>query len=137
VHTSISPIQTVRQLAQLAVFIQASASELSGYEMFFGAENVSYIREGAGRMVRMVGEALGTSLEKGPGMNKEQRHDLRNHVAVVKGFSDLILMDLPSEHSARYQLEELSRKCMEFVRLLDEHRALTAASGSEPRAMAV
>ena len=134
VHTPFPPVQTVRQIAQLAVLIQAATCDLSGYEIFFGPENVSYIREGADKMVCVMGEVLASGGERGPDMNREQRHDLRNHVAVVKGFCDLILMDLPWEHSARFDLESISGQCKEFVRLLDEHR--TATSGMEFQAMA-
>lgn len=94
---------------------------------------MDYIRQGAGKMVWVVGEALGTASgsETGPGecLSRDQRHDLRNHVAVVKGFSDLILMDLPWGHSARPELDDLSAKCTKFVHLLDEHR--TAFPGAK------
>lgn len=76
-------------------------------------------------MVALVGEALGSATDADSGLTRDRRHDLRNHVAVVKGFCDLILMDLPRQHSARPQLEDLSGKAMDFVRLLDEHRAAT------------
>lgn len=134
VHTPFPPVQTVRQIAQLAVLIQAATIDLSGYEIFFGPENVGYIREGADKMVRLMGEVLAGDGERGPDMNREQRHDLRNHVAVVKGFCELILMDLPWEHSARPELESISEQCREFVRLLDEHRSAT--HGKEIQAMA-
>lgn len=95
---------------------------------------MGYIREGAAKMVWVAGEALAHMHEPASCLSKEKRHDLRNHAAVVKGFSDLILMDLPVAHSARPQLEDLAAKCMEFVHLLDEHR--DAASGPARRVMA-
>ncbi|MEO0446705.1 MAG: hypothetical protein AAF191_11585 [Verrucomicrobiota bacterium] len=109
--------------------IQAKAIDVSDYEAFFGPENVQYIREGADSMVRLVGGLLERTEKTADWLlDGELRHDLRNHIAVVKGFSDLILLDLPREHSARPMMENLSGVCAEYVKRLDYHREQTASS---------
>jgi len=50
---------------------------------------------------------------------REIRHDFRNKLAVVKGFSDLMKMDLPESHSALMLLQRLTERCTRFSILLD------------------
>jgi len=131
VHATLSETQIIRQIAQLSVLLQSAAHELSDFAVFFGAENVSHIRTGAADLVRASGGLLTAHTETGAGLSRDLRHDLRNHVAVVKGFADLILMDLPRNHSARGMLENLSRQSLDFVALLDQHRDAGAGDGCQ------
>ncbi|MEM1294207.1 MAG: hypothetical protein AAGH89_02510 [Verrucomicrobiota bacterium] len=113
----------LRQLAQLSIQVQTGAKDLVGYELLLGEENISYVHSGAESMVETVQNLIrccgSNGSEGNPLMSQDVRHDLRNQVAVVKGFTDLMKMDLPAEHTVQSMLGGLSSKTKEFVEVLD------------------
>lgn len=130
----------LRQLAQLSIQVQTEAKELVGYELLLGEENISYVHSGAASMVETIQNLIRTSSgasDANPLVSQDVRHDLRNQVAVVKGFTDLMRMDLPEEHSAQTMLGDLSAKTKEFVEVLDSIKMqVEIGGGEEPLQMA-
>ncbi len=109
----------LHQLSQLTVQIQSASQDLVGYEIFFGEDNVDYVQSGAESMMAAIQGLLADDNGVNLLADREIRHDLRNKVAVVKGFSDLMKMDLPESHSANGMLERLTSRCSEFIVILD------------------
>jgi hypothetical protein len=117
-----SPSGSLSQLSQLTIQIHTAALDLNGYDLFFGSENAAYAVEGAEAMLGILQNLLrGPQPEVVLGC-RETRHDFRNKLAVVKGFSDLMRMDLPPSHPAGIVLDRLSERCLTFSALLDRFR---------------
>ena len=85
--------------------------ELFGYIMGSGGEIANKLRE--------IGE---TSL-----YDQELRHDFRNMIGSVTGFSELILMEPGLSDFAQKGLTRLRECSKDFVELLDEQKALAEA----------
>lgn len=107
------------QLSQLTIQIHTAAIDLSGYESYFGSESVGYVLQGAEAMMGALQSVLGSDAPETKLGERETRHDFRNKLAVVKGFGDLMKMDLPESHAALIILQRLSERCMRFSALLD------------------
>jgi len=107
------------QLSQLTIQIHSAALDLTSYESFFGAENIGYVLEGAQSMMAALQEILRSSDPEVLLGGREVRHDFRNKLAVVRGFGDLMKMDLPESHSSLMLLHRLTERCTRFSTLLD------------------
>ncbi len=107
------------QLSQLTIQIQTTAADLTNYECFFGAENIGYITQGADEMMCALQTVLSGGEPESKLGERETRHDFRNKLAVVKGFGDLMKMDLPQSHAAFMLLQRLTERCTRFSTLLD------------------
>ena len=107
------------QLSQLTIQIHSAALDLTSYESFFGAENTGFVLEGAQSMMVALQDILRSSEPETLLGGREIRHDFRNKLAVVKGFSDLMKMDLPESHSSLMLLHRLTERCTRFSTLLD------------------
>lgn len=116
----------IHELAQIASQIQSGVTDLSGYKNLLGDENVNYVEEGATNMMSRVHSIVRATItgedEDNPLFSRDVRHDLRNHIAVVKGFSELIRLDLPNSHVASACLDRISKRSRQFVEILDQAR---------------
>jgi len=116
----------LHELAQVATQIQSGVEDLSGYKPLLGDENVNYVEEGTHNMMNRVHSIMRDIITKADDDNplfcRDIRHDLRNQIAVVKGFSELIRLDLPNSHVASSTLDRISKRSREFVAILDEAR---------------
>ena len=129
----------LRRLSQLAIQIQAGAQDLIGYELFFGEENIGYVHTGANSMLDSVHNLMRSAVESETGnplLSQDARHDLRNQVAIVKGFADLMKMDLPTNHPARTMLDRLTERSTDFVEILDQIKITACDELDEPLPMA-
>jgi hypothetical protein len=115
-------------LRQLAVQMQQLGDHLPPFAAVLGADNVAYVRDSSGSLVRMVEELAGRG--GNPLQDKEVRHDLRNLVAVVKGFSDLMRMDLPASHAVSPSVRQLISLSDQFIAALDTVRGPGEASAA-------
>ncbi len=126
--------KSLRRLAQLAIQVQTGARELIGYELLLGDENVGYVHTGACSMVDSIQNLMRTEAAAdgdNPLFSQDVRHDLRNQVAVVKGFSDLMRMDLPVNHTVHHMLERLTLRTAEFVEILDSIKITAEETGDD------
>ena len=57
-------------------------------------------------------------LKKGP--TARWRHDLKNQLGIVLGYSELVLQDLDKSHPLRPDLEEILKAGQQAMLLLDE-----------------
>lgn len=130
---------TLRELAQIAIQVQSDAQQLIGFELYFGEENIGYVHFGANSILESIHNLMRESLSSTSDDNllydQEIRHDLRNKVAVVKGFSDLMRMDVPDAHPSSPVLDQIIGRSVEFVDVLDQAKS-DASSGEELLAMA-
>ena len=103
--------------------VQTDAQALIGFELYFGEENIGYVHFGANSMLESIHNLMRESLSSPDNGNllldREIRHDLRNRVAVVKGFSDLMRMEAPDDHPSARVLDQIIGRSREFVDLLD------------------
>ncbi|MFT5467501.1 MAG: signal transduction histidine kinase [Verrucomicrobiales bacterium] len=114
---------SLRDLAQVAIQVQADAQALIGFELYFGEENIGYVHFGANSMLESIHNLMRESLKSAKNGNllldREIRHDLRNRVAVVKGFSDLMRMEAPDDHPSAEVLDQIIKRSRHFVDMLD------------------
>ena len=128
----------LRKLSELASQIRTHAQDLAGYELILGDENIFYAQSGADTVTETIQNLLrasfASSSSDSPLFTREVRHDLRNHIAVVKGFSDLMMMDVPPEHPSVATLQQVLASARDFVEVLDaaKDRATTSDSESLP-----
>lgn len=124
---------SLRDLAQVAIQVQADAQALIGFELYFGEENIGYVQFGSNSMLESIHNLMRESLSSPKNGNllldREIRHDLRNRVAVVKGFSDLMRMEAPDNHPSAEVLDKIINRSRDFVDMLD--RAKAEADGCE------
>lgn len=142
-HGSAASDHLLRDLAQVAIQVQADAQNLIGHELLLNEENIGYVRFGASSLLESVHNLMRSSLQpQSPGeplLDREIRHDLRNKVAVVKGFSDLMRMDSPEDHQVSRVLDGIIERSRQFVEVLDNAKAEAQTphtSGGELLAMA-
>jgi len=113
----------LRELAQLAIQIQTGSQDLTSYELVLGDANISYVQIGAAQILQTVHNLMRASITTDTNVNplftRDVRHNLRNQIAVVKGFSDLMKMDLPENHPAQSKLSRIGDRAMQFVEVLD------------------
>lgn len=115
-------------LRQLAVQMQQLGDHLPPFSAVLGAENVAYVRDTSVAMVRKLDEL--STKGGNPLQDKDVRHDLRNQVAVVKGFSDLMRMELPAGHAVVPSVRQLIAVSDQFVIALDTVRTVDENSAS-------
>ena len=119
--------QSIQQLAQLVQQMQQMAEYLPPFESILTQENIAFVHDGAtdlAQKLHNMWQACITSVgPNGSAPNplecKDLRHDLRNNVAVVRGFSDLMLMDVPTGHEVIPVLDHLRVLSDHFVSILD------------------
>lgn len=142
-NPSQDPIPHVlHQLMHITTQMQQTGEHLPPYVELFGDEHIGYVRNGS----KAIAETLQNMMQScitvangGPGAAnplecKDARHDMRNQVAVVKGFSDLMLMDVDNTHPSAPVLDHLRKLSDQFVRLLDQIKATVE---SDPQTAAV
>lgn len=113
------------QLSQLTIQIHTTAVDLAGYETLFGTDTIGFIVDGSESMMSALQDVLRTSAPESALGERETRHDFRNKLAVVKGFGDLLKMDLPESHSAVPLLHRLTERCSRFSAILDSFKAVS------------
>lgn len=113
--------EILHTLNQLALQICQRVQDLSTHSALLDPEQLTHISESAQAVKAGVDTSAGATLD-----NKETRHDIRNQLAVIRGFSDLLQLENPPSHPATPILEDLISYCDEMVTSLD---ALTEASG--------
>lgn len=95
-----------------------------------GPELFGYISEGE----KQITAELNAIAARGPEAcehalyDKDLRHDFRNMIGAVTGFSELILMEPGLDHQLAAALAQIRQYSTEFVRLLDAQKAAAAAA---------
>ncbi len=115
------------QLWNLSAQIQQTAEHLPQYQQQLGEEHIAYVREASygilqslhGMMQSCVAMATEGKTVVNPLEDREGRHDMRNQIAVVKGFSDLMMMDVDRSHPAMQVLDHLRTLSDQYCSLLD------------------
>ena len=123
--------QSLHQLAHLSQQIRQQASELPAYSRDFGGEHIRYVMDTSvsiGEKLRNIAQTCLAAASSGsapinPLVNRDVRHDMRNLIAVVKGFSELMQMDISPGHPADTALRALCKMSDEFVIVLDQIKA--------------
>lgn len=126
---------SLQQLAQLAQVLQQHASVLSAYRADFGSEHIGYVIDTSasilGKLQNMMQSCLAAvppgGVARNPMVCKDARHDMRNLIAVVKGFSELMQMDGGPSHPADQNLQSLRTLSDQFVQILDQVKAVADA----------
>lgn len=121
----------LHQLAGLAQQMQQHAAELPPYTSEFGDEHIGYVVESSASILSKLQNMMQSCLSAAapgtvapnPMVNKDIRHDMRNMIAVVKGFSELMQMDAGAGHPANGSLSTLRTLSDQFVSLLDDIKA--------------
>ncbi len=121
------PSAPISQLSQLTIQIHTAAIDLNRYETYFGSESIGYAIQGAESMLHSLQGLMGSTDPETLLGSRDTRHDFRNKLAVVKGFGDLMKMDLPDGHPALYTLDRLTERCTQFSILLDRFRSGTGS----------
>tara|TARA_R110002096_G_scaffold206192_10_gene392388 strand:- start:6255 stop:6581 length:327 start_codon:yes stop_codon:yes gene_type:complete len=93
-----------------------------------GDEHITYVREAAMGMLQKLHAMMHACVSMStngqevvnPLENKDERHDMRNQVAVVRGFSDLMLMDVPPGHQSAQILDHLRNLADSYCGVLDQ-----------------
>ena len=129
---SSDPIPHVlHQLAGLAQQMQQHAAVLPPHAAEFGDEHIGYVVDTSAsileKLQNMMQSCISTATPgveaPNPMASKEIRHDMRNLIAVVKGFSELMQMDASAGHPANNSLTTLRTLSDQFVALLDDIKA--------------
>ncbi|MFT5465599.1 MAG: signal transduction histidine kinase [Verrucomicrobiales bacterium] len=130
--SSNDPIPHVlHQLAGLTQQMQQHAALLPAHTAEFGDEHIGYVVDTSanilGKIQNLMQSCLNTvasgSIAPNPMANKDVRHDMRNLIAVVKGFSELMQMDAAPDHPLYNTFSTLRTLSDQFVALLDDIKA--------------
>ncbi len=121
----------LHQLWNLSAQIQHTGDYLPPHRELLGDEHITYVRDAAVGMLQKLQAmmqhcvALATTGQPvtNPLENKDERHDMRNQIAVVRGFSDLMLMDVPHGHQAGAILVHLRDLADHYCQVLDQIKA--------------
>ena len=104
-------------LKQLTIQMRQLGDHLPPYSGVLDPDNIAYVRDTS---AALIGVLDGLAAKPGnPLEDREIRHDLRNQVAVVKGFSDLMMMDLTPSHIVAPALKQIGMLADQFVAQLD------------------
>ena len=104
-------------LKQLTLQMRQLGEHLPPYAGVLDPDNIAYIRDTS---AALIGVLDGLSVKSGnPLGDRDVRHDLRNQVAVVKGFADLMMMDITPAHVVAPALKQLGVLADQFVAQLD------------------
>ena len=107
-------------LRQLTVQMRQLGDHLPPFAGVLDPENIAYVRDTSTAIITVLD---GLAAQPGnPLEDREVRHDLRNQVAVVKGFSDLMMMDITPSHTVAPALKQLGALADQFVAQLDTVR---------------
>ncbi len=101
--------EILQDLHQLAVRILSGARSLSQLLDVLNADQVKLVTDSAESIMEELKPALShdTPGELNPIETKKCRHDIRNQLAVIRGFTDLMLMECPEDHAVCSTLEDL------------------------------
>lgn len=113
---------TLLRLRQLAIDLRSASDHLAKGAADLGAENVEFVVNAAVDLESVMAELAGRGGAENPLESRELRHDLRNKVAIVKGFSDLMLMDADPAGPWASLLNRLMQLSDHYVDLLDTMR---------------
>ncbi len=118
--------QSLSHLRSMAEQLDLLSGHLVPFAEELDADNVQFVRGAAEALVKeleaMEARASVSGWEQHPLSDREARHDVRNRIAVVSGFSDLMLMDVSGTHVTAAPLRELRSIAGEFVKELDALR---------------
>lgn len=104
-------------LQQLTAQMRQLGEHLPPFTGVLDADNIAFVRYTSAAIVKSL-ETLAAK-PGNPLEDRDVRHDLRNQVAVVKGFADLMMMDIPSSHAVAPSLKQLGILADQFVTQLD------------------
>lgn len=113
---------TLPQLRELSNQIRDLGISLKAASVELGEENVAFVVGTSAELEHFMSRLSITPESPDPLGSRELRHDLRNKVAVVKGFSDLMRMDLSPNHRWANLLDRLIMLSDQFVEVLDSAR---------------
>ena len=118
----------LHQLTGLTQQMQQHSTVLPPFTADFGAEHIGYVVDTSASILDKLQNIMQSCLSAGspianPLENKEIRHDMRNLIAVVKGFSELMQMDVDASHPAYATLATLRTLSDQFVEVLDQIKA--------------
>lgn len=112
----------MKELTHLAIRMKSVSEQLTGHELVLSDEGVSHINVASEDILQMLHnltrEAVTSDIS--PLLDREIRHDIRNRLAAVKGFADVMQMDLVEGHVTKPVLQEISGLGGRFDQVLDE-----------------
>jgi hypothetical protein len=114
------PTPAAARLDAIAQELNASGQALSPERSQLDPEHIQFVRDTNLKLIQVF---QGMRLEPGGWSNLQSRslrHDLRNHIGIVRGFCDLMLMDIDSSMQDDEQLlTRMIQRCEEFASVLD------------------
>jgi len=117
---------TLMQLGQMAYQLQQLSGQLSSHQHSLEAEFVGYVQEGSANLLNKLHELANQCMRESSGVDplddRRVRHDVKNLMAVPKGFTDLLLLDIQEANPAVSLLLGIQDGLERFQHLLDENR---------------
>lgn len=110
---------TLLQLRQLSTDLRGAGDLLAHGSAELGEDNVEFVVNAAVDLESIMNELTQRAGAENPLESRQLRHDLRNKVAIVKGFSDLMQMDASPSGPWAGILARLMDVSDKFVDLLD------------------
>jgi signal transduction histidine kinase len=117
-----SPVEKLTLMASMSNSMYGMAQTIRQYAGYLPEEDRSMADEIVAAAEDLVAEfrsmfASGVLPIEDDKITREARHDLRNKITAVQGFSDLLLMGDPEPDALRDQLQSLSSQARDFTHL--------------------
>lgn len=114
------PSPAAARLDAIARELQDLGASLSPESAGLGPEHVRYITDTSQKMTAAFEEFRSHPEGWATLQSRGVRHDLRNHIGIIRGFCDLILLDLDSARPEEEQgLNRMIQLCEEFTAILE------------------
>ncbi len=113
-----SLFQTLRLIS---VQIQQLGEHLSPFNAELGEDNTGHVRRTSASLLAALDEL--SARPGAPFEDREVRHDLRNQIAVVKGFAELMQLEVGMAHVVSPSLRQIVLLSDEFVAALNAVRS--------------
>jgi len=114
--------EILQDLQQLANRILLGARSLTQFQDVLKDDQVKLVLDSAEDIIRQLEPALAHNdpNSENPVETKKCRHDIRNQLAVIRGFTDLMAMECPDDHPAASLLEDLMNCSDKMVEDLEQ-----------------
>lgn len=126
--------EILQDLHQLAHRILSGTRSLSQHLDVLNPDQVKLVTDSAESIMREMEPALAHNNpgEPNPIETKKSRHDIRNQLAVIRGFADLMYMESPEGHPVCPILEEIMDCSDKMVEDLEQVCNKSADGPSDP-----
>ncbi|MEO0448617.1 MAG: hypothetical protein AAF191_21340 [Verrucomicrobiota bacterium] len=113
--------RSANPLPQIISELSETCSGLGAYAPQLGEEECQHVQEACVK-ARAQMESLLPRLEEESDETRLMRHDLKNHISIVRGFSDLMLMEAVEGSSEQVLLSSILRTSDALTAQLDLHK---------------